>query len=62
MCDDPIIRRTGYPHEVVFPICPVCGEECEYIYTESDVIVGCNYCVRRLDAWDVPECFREENE
>ena len=34
--DHPVIQnmeRTGYPDgkEPIFPICPVCGEECEEI-------------------------------
>ena len=37
--DHPVIQnmeRTGYPDgkEPTFPICPVCGEECEEIFLQ----------------------------
>lgn len=37
--DHPIVQnleRTGYPDgkEPVFPICPVCGEECDTMYKD----------------------------
>ena len=59
--DHPVIQnmeRTGYPDgkEPTFPICPVCGEECEDIYKDKDLnIVGCDICIRKLDAWEEPE-------
>ena len=46
--DHPVIQnmeRTGYPDgkEPTFPICPVCGEECEEIFRDKDLnIVGCD--------------------
>ena len=61
--DHPVIRnmeRTGYPDgkEPEYPICPVCGEECETIYKSKDYdIVGCDECIRSTDAWDVEVCF-----
>ena len=54
--DHPVIQnmeRTGYPDgkEPTFPICPVCGEECEEIFRDNDLnIVGCDICIE-------PECF-----
>ena len=48
--DHPVIQnmeRTGYPDgkEPTFPICPVCGEECEEIFRDKDLnIVGCDIC------------------
>lgn len=50
--DHPVIRnmeRTGYPDgkEPEYPICPICGEECETIYKSKDYdIVGCDECIR----------------
>lgn len=40
--DHPVIQnmeRTGYPDgkEPTFPICPVCGEECEEIFRDKDL-------------------------
>ena len=61
--DHPVIQnmeRTGYPDgkEPTFPICPVCGEECEEIFRDKDLnIVGCDICIKQSDAWEEPECF-----
>ena len=59
--DHPVIQnmeRTGYPDgkEPTFPICPVCGEECEEIFRDLN-IVGCDICIKQSDAWEEPECF-----
>ncbi len=57
--DHPIIRNlehTGCPNgqEVVYPICPVCGAECEVYYRDKDRdVVGCEGCVSAVDAWGV---------
>lgn len=61
--DHPVIRnmeRTGYPKakEPEYPHCPVCGAECETVFTNEDLeIIGCNECVSSKDAWEEPECF-----
>ena len=61
MKDDPIIsamERTGYPTWVktVYPICPVCGCECDTFYRDRDgEIVGCDECVQTIDAWEAME-------
>lgn len=61
--DDPIIRnmeRTGYPDgkEPEEPHCPVCGKVCEYVYTYEGVeIDGCDQCLTAKHAYDVSECF-----
>ena len=61
--DHPIIQnmeRTGYPNgkEPVCPRCPVCDKECEEIYKDADfMIIGCDVCIRIIDAWEAPECF-----
>lgn len=61
--DDPIIdciQRTGYPprHDDCAPVCPICREECDTIYTDvTGNVIGCENCVSRNDAWDVPACF-----
>lgn len=46
------------PNDPPTPICPVCGEECETVYKTRDYeIIGCDLCLRPVDAWEDPECF-----
>lgn len=65
--DHPAINnceRTGWPdgHEPDYPICPLCGEECCVIYYDSDDnLVGCNECIRTKEAWEVADCFPQED-
>lgn len=51
--DAPWIRdaeRFGDQEPTVIT-CPMCGEEAEYIYLDqSGDIIGCEYCVRQMDA------------
>ena len=43
-----------------YPICPICGQECETIYRDRDYeIFGCDECVKTYDAWEVEDCFQE---
>ena len=51
--------RTGYPHgEPKYPVCPVCGYECDTVYLDMDGdIIGCSECVKTKSAWEVEECF-----
>ena len=52
------IERTGYAKPEVYPICPICGEECEQIFTDRfGRHVGCDACIRSRDAWEVDDCF-----
>lgn len=60
--DHPVIHnmeRTGEPDglPVLFPICPICGAECVTFYQAVLCgiyeIVGCEECVREVDAWVV---------
>lgn len=50
--DHPVIRMmeaygTPYPEEDEEPICPICGEECDTMYTALDgEVLGCDCCVR----------------
>ena len=53
--DAPWIReaeRDGMPHpDPVY--CPVCRERCETIYKKDPwLVIGCENCVRRIDAQD----------
>lgn len=42
------------------PHCPVCGAECEWIYTyEGSEIVGCDMCLTAISAYEKPECYGE---
>ena len=54
MRDAPDIRTTeGYPTQVRFPRCPVCGDECETLYKDQyGEVFGCNNCVETVDAWE----------
>ena len=66
--DHPIVQnleRTGYPDgkEPAFPLCPVCGEECETMYKDHyGAYVGCDVCMETVNAWDADICFPEEEE
>ena len=41
------------PVEEPQPVCPICGEECEYIFTNLlNDVVGCERCLEQVDAWD----------
>lgn len=43
------------------PTCPVCGEECETIYTDKDgEPVGCDQCVTLWEAYEWCDKHREE--
>lgn len=65
--DHPVIRnmeRTGFPDgkEPATPKCPCCGEECETIYTDRyGAHIGCDICVTTKNAWEVKDCFPEED-
>lgn len=55
--DHPDIKRclcTGYAHPIkATPTCPVCGEEVSEYYKDSyGEIVGCENCVKSIDAWE----------
>jgi len=63
--DHPVIRNmelTGFPDgkEPIYPHCPLCDEECEYIMIRDREIIGCDVCARSVSAWEVPECFPEQ--
>ena len=53
--DAPWIRDTelnGLPFEPE-PVCPCCGEEAETYYLDTwGGIIGCDRCVKAVDAWD----------
>lgn len=42
------------------PICPVCGKECETIYTHDGEPVGCDEC---LTLWEAEEwCYEHRKQ
>ena len=57
---------TGYPRNApaALPLCPVCGEECETIYSRYDgEVVGCESCITTMfstDWWDAVEEARRD--
>ena len=50
------------PPEIIYPRCPICGEECETIYRleKTAEIIGCENCISEHDADAMPECFPEK--
>lgn len=56
--------RTGYPYdEPECPRCPVCERETDTFYkNEYGDIVGCDECIRRVDAWEETEWPEIEEE
>ncbi len=45
------------------PHCPVCGAECEFIYRDCAFgIIGCDVCIEKMEAWDVDDCFPEQED
>ena len=57
MTDHPDIvncERYGYPDGPrKWPICPVCGEECDTYYKNGHgEILGCEACIDIVDAWE----------
>lgn len=61
--DYPIIRnceRSGWSDgkDPEYPVCPVCGTECETLYADRDGdVFACDVCVKTKDAWEAAECF-----
>ena len=49
--------KTGYPSgEPKWPVCPVCGAETDSFCARRDgEIVGCDECIRLVNAWEVWE-------
>lgn len=46
-------RPIDPPDPGPLPLCPVCGEECETVYTDStNEVVGCDVCLEARDAYD----------
>ena len=50
------------PPEHANPICPVCGEECETIYKDTNGVVGCENCISSQDAYDWAEEMERDEE
>jgi len=61
--DAPWIReaeRDGMPSPPLI-ICPLCGAECETVYVNGDMVVGCNHCVKTIDSAEWAEETELEN-
>ena len=49
-------ERPLEPKDYDLPVCPVCGEETDTYYKNKDgVIVGCEFCIDAVDAWEGKE-------
>lgn len=49
-------ERPLEPKDYDLPVCPVCGEETDTYYKNKDgVIVGCEFCIDAVDAWEEKE-------
>lgn len=47
------------PDPEPLPVCPVCGEETDTFFKDYDgAIVGCDNCIKPVDAWE----YREDHE
>ena len=58
--DHPAIRQAEVEGAsgCIGPHCPICGEACEQVYCYGDgEVLGCDVCVKTMDAWDADECF-----
>ena len=65
--DDPRIREAELygmpPYDTPEVLCPICGKECETIYTDdNDDVVGCDRCIHQEDAIDWYDRMHEEFE
>lgn len=54
------IEKYGYPEPQPIAHCPWCGAECETFYKARGEIIGCEYCVKKLDAVEESERMRDE--
>ena len=46
-------ERPEEPKDYKVPRCPVCGEETDALYKNIyGEIVGCDVCIRTVDAWE----------
>jgi hypothetical protein len=49
-------ERPLEPKDYKVPRCPVCGEETDTLYKNIyEEIVGCDGCIRTVDAWEKKE-------
>lgn len=63
--DAPWIRDAelnGYPpYEPEDVRCPICGKECDTIYTDKyGEAFGCEYCVTEKDSWEWADENKED--
>lgn len=48
----------------VYPCCPACGRVCETVYFDlrSRLYVGCDVCLKEMDAWKCADCFPSDED
>lgn len=55
--DDIPERSIDPPAPTIWPRCPVCGAETDTLYRNQSMdIVGCDGCIRPVDAWEGTAC------
>ena len=56
-------RPLNPPEQETPPCCPWCGAECDTLYRiPTGEIVGCEYCVDTLDAWEYRHLAAEKED
>lgn len=56
------IERTGYGEEEINPTCPVCGGECNEVYIQDGILIGCDLCIKCLDVWDAYDMYLRKDD
>lgn len=55
-CPDPPYKRHGDDRREEEVYCPMCGEQCDFIYINEDKeAIGCDVCVTRVPSWRYTE-------
>lgn len=56
-CPDAQLDPPAYQE----PHCPICGEVCDFVFTDSEgICFGCENCVTRQSSEDFAACYADE--
>lgn len=50
-----IFKAKKAPDDYDVPVCPCCGEECDTLYKQGGIVLGCEMCIEEVSAWEVME-------